>query len=234
MGLLALMAYTGGCAVADPRDRVYSLLGLARPSNIVMMGTPTYGYEVGVVYTALVKVFIDTYPSLDIICFAQLFRAWTTGIHSGPRLPSWAPDWAQSMELSVIPLIVSQSGAWHISNFRPLPYPDTVPRSSVHAASGREPPQAIFSEDFRKLTCKGILIDYIDGLGGVQYDSSIAIDPSADPNLIQSDSPPNAPPPSNNDKDKGDQTNLLDFPSSAHLCSTATTATSPTPPLSIP
>ncbi|KAK4450946.1 heterokaryon incompatibility protein, partial [Podospora aff. communis PSN243] len=193
MGLLALMAYSSGCAVTDPRDRIYGLLGLARPSHVAMVGTPSYDHDVGAVYRAFVKLFVATHASLDIICFAQLF----TGAKGGLGLPSWVPDWSQSTKVYVVPLMVSQSGRDHISNSRPL-HAATTPPSAVYAASGKEPPCVIFSEDSLILTCKGVLIDHIDGLGGVPHDASTPVDPSTNPDLIQSDSPINIPTPPNN------------------------------------
>jgi len=209
MGLLALMAYSSSCAVTDPRDRIYGLLGLATESDVAMVGKPTYAYDAGAIYIALVKAFIDTYQSLDIICFAQLFTQWSTRAKGGLDLPSWVPDWSLSIDLWVVPLMVSQSGRGHIANFRPILSQKPLVSPPVYAAAGQEPPQVAFSDDFLQITCKGILIDHIDGLGGVQHQDGELVDSSADPNLIQSEAPANLPSPSGQAKAPDDRTTLL-------------------------
>ncbi|KAK0639930.1 heterokaryon incompatibility protein-domain-containing protein [Cercophora newfieldiana] len=203
MGLLALMAYSGSCAVTDPRDRIYGLLGLARSSDVAMVGRPTYAYDVGSVYIAFVKAWICTYHSLDIICFAQLFTGRESGVDVGLSLPSWVPDWTLPMELFVVPLMVSQSGRDHIANFRPILNQELVQSPSVYAAAGQELPQVSFSEGSLKVACKGVLIDYLDGLGGVPHEKSVVLNHSVDPELVQSEAPANLGPPSDQAKHKG-------------------------------
>lgn len=111
MSLVALIAYVGQCNTTDERDRIYSLLGLARDSD--MVGCPDYNATVEEVYTNLVHSFIKKYNSLDIICFAHYFR------NRNSKLPSWVPDWRVKIETKVVPLMVSQASKGHIGNFRP-------------------------------------------------------------------------------------------------------------------
>lgn len=183
MNLVALMAYTGDSAVTDPRDRVYSVLGLATEADRVMVGVPTYRLDVETLYTNLVREFINTWSSLDIICFAELFRVPARGPDS---LPSWVPDWRVQIQTYEVPLLVSQSARKHIGNFRPARGRSDPPNPAVYAATGDTPPRPSISHDGRQLTCSGIVLDYIDGLGpvpGQEEDHSLG--------LIQSTSPAN-------------------------------------------
>lgn len=183
MNLIALMAYTGDSAVTDPRDRVYSVLGLATEPDRMMVGVPTYRLDVETLYTNLVREFINTWSSLDIICFAELFRFPERGSHS---LPSWVPDWRVQIQTYEVPLLVSQSARKHIGNFRPARGRSDPPNPAVYAATGDAPPRFFISRDGRQLTCSGIVLDYIDGLGPVPGQEE---DPSL--GLIQSTSPAN-------------------------------------------
>lgn len=65
MGLVAMLAYVGDCGATDDRDRVYSLLGVARDSD--MIGQINTRDSVDIVYAKLVRSFIARYNSLDII-----------------------------------------------------------------------------------------------------------------------------------------------------------------------
>lgn len=169
LSLLALMAHTADSEATDPRDRIYSLLALTNETDRRMVARPTYQLSVEDVYIHLVQSFIDTYKSLDIICFSQLFHP--------PRdiedrmelaLPSWVPDWRTHVETFVTPLMVSQSHRQYIGNLRPVAQVDfTRSHASIYAASGTRSPQIRFSADFRQLSCRGVFLDHIDGLGGI-------------------------------------------------------------------
>lgn len=183
MNLVALMAYTGDSAVTDPRDRVYSVLGLATEADRMMVGVPTYRLDIETLYTNFVREFINTWSSLDIICFAELFRLPERGPDS---FPSWVPDWRVQIQTYEVPLLVSQSARKHIGNFRPARGRSDPPNPAVYAAAGDTPPRFSISRDGRQITCSGIVLDYIDGLGPVPGQEE---DPSL--GLVQSTSPAN-------------------------------------------
>jgi hypothetical protein len=165
MGLIALMAYMGDCQAADDRDRIYSLLGLAKDRELA--SRLNYESSVENMYVKLVQSFVETYKSLDIICFAHLFNRRAVKSASHSALPSWVPDWRVHVEPFVVPLMASQSAQAHIGNFRPVINPAIRERSdTLYAAAAKSPPEIAFSDDFQVLTCKAILIDHIDGLGG--------------------------------------------------------------------
>lgn len=164
MFLLAMMAYIGNCKATDPRDYIYSLLSLAKDRGLV--GQPDYDSEVSKVYLRLVEKFIKTYKSLDVICFAPLFNRHAMGPSTEPVVPSWVPDWRAQVEPLVEPLMASQSARSHIGNFRPV---DAIASDAAYTAGGIQTPQITFSQDLGIMTCEGLFIDHIDGLGGLKY-----------------------------------------------------------------
>ncbi|KAL9617980.1 MAG: hypothetical protein Q9160_007285 [Pyrenula sp. 1 TL-2023] len=193
LSLLALIAHTAGSEATDPRDRIYSLLALTNETDRKMVARPTYQLPVENVYINLVRSFIDTYQSLDIICFSQLFhQPEDIELNTELTLPSWVPDWRRHVETFVTLLMVSQSTCKHIGNFRPVAHVDfNRSRAETYAAAWMRSPQVQFSAEFRQLSCRGIFLDYIDGIGGI---GSLAKDYQPDPrklshlSLIQSTS----------------------------------------------
>ncbi|KAK7740500.1 hypothetical protein SLS53_005343 [Cytospora paraplurivora] len=113
MSLVSLMAFCGDYQATDPRDRIWALYGLLREEDRQMMGYPTYGSDVKSLYTSLVKACVDTYGSLDIICYAQPFRS------HDPDWPSWVPDWRVNVQPLRVSLMASQSANETLANFRP-------------------------------------------------------------------------------------------------------------------
>jgi hypothetical protein len=180
MGLIALMAYMGNCQATDGRDRIYSLLGLAGDGELA--GVLDYEASIEEIYCRLVVSFVRMYRSLDIICFADLFH----GNEDEKLLPSWVPDWRTNVVPFVVALMASQSSRSHIGNFRPLKNLSlVVQKTAEYAAAGSSLPGVKFSKDLRVLTCKAILIDQIDGLGGTYTKKGIQ-------EYVQSTSPINS------------------------------------------
>ncbi|PMD45907.1 HET-domain-containing protein [Hyaloscypha variabilis F] len=163
--LTGLMAYISDYKASDPRDRIYSVLGLAADRSLA--DPPRYEDHLEKVYSSLVRSFITHHKSLDIICLADRFHGYVGGSPILPALPSWVPDWRAHVKPWVVPVMASQSGNQHIGNLRPVSL-----LSSDHdvfaAGQSERPLQVSFSTDLRTLTCQGVLIDLVDGIGGLK------------------------------------------------------------------
>lgn len=194
LSLIALIAFTGDYFSWDPKDRIYAYLGLINDQDKGLVGTPTYdsGVSAGMVYANVVKSFIQIYKSLDIICFATLFNELNQlpeKNRTTVTVPSWIPNWNIRVHVFVTPLLVSQSGVSYIGNFRPIPSRTNTEDPALYTAAGDRVPQCSISDDLETIKCKGIILDFIDGLGttGVkpinserdQYD--LGLIPSAQP-----------------------------------------------------
>ncbi|KAF2097656.1 hypothetical protein NA57DRAFT_58224 [Rhizodiscina lignyota] len=155
--LIALVAFVSDHLATDIRDRIYSLLGLASDYALIR---PDYHLSAEAVFRQFVLAFIKRYKSLDIVCFAQIFR--NLDPHVRNSLPSWVPDWRVNIEPMVTPLMVSQSAGAHIGNLRPLKKASDY-SISYSAADSSLPPEDI--EDDGTLHCKGVLIDTLEELG---------------------------------------------------------------------
>ncbi|KAG4437090.1 hypothetical protein IFR05_007424 [Cadophora sp. M221] len=169
MGLVAMLAYVGDSGVTNAEDRIYSLLGIAKDAHLVDPFDSESSVEV--VYTDLVKAFAQpaNYDSLDIICYSHLFHHDARKSDTERALPSWVPDWRAHVEGKVMPVMAGQGSSEGTGNFRP-----TWLWSSVVAyrASRNETPLFTIDSSNKILTCTGIVIDTIDGMGGSIYDDA--------------------------------------------------------------
>jgi hypothetical protein len=102
---------------------------------------------------------------LDVICFAHLFNHQAMKPEAKLSVPSWVPDWRAKVKQLIPPVMASQSARGHIGNFRPI---DRLSFKAAYAAAGVSLPQVIISTDLRTLTCQGIFVDGIDGIGGLK------------------------------------------------------------------
>jgi Heterokaryon incompatibility protein (HET) len=197
ISLTALMAYVSDNNATDPRDRIYSLLGLATDAEAIVQ--PNYNASTEDAYSEFVKSFIKKHQSLDVICFAQLFRGLDAS--STSSLPSWVPDWRVKVDPTVVPLMVSQSARNHIGNLRPL---KASGYSVMYSASGSRKPRVRF-EAPGSIVCEGIFLDFVDGLSGCIPDA----DGCAPYPMVPPTSVINAPPVNQDDSKVGDANHLL-------------------------
>ncbi|KAK0656997.1 heterokaryon incompatibility protein-domain-containing protein [Cercophora newfieldiana] len=187
--LVGTLAYTATSRVTDSRDRLYSLLGLASPIDREVVGQPDYESDPELVFARLVQSFVEKHESLDIVCLAAVLRGLRSkeALNTGYDLPSWVPDWSiELLHSGPVPSMASQSARAHIGNLRPM---HSIDFSCMYAACGSMGPRVRFSEDLLGMTCGGILVDRVDGLGGVRQVSQDAV------HSAQSTSAVNARPP---------------------------------------
>ncbi|CZR66684.1 related to heterokaryon incompatibility protein [Phialocephala subalpina] len=168
MNLLGLMSYIGDCKATDPRDRIYSVLGLVDDGTLV--GRPRYEDDVGKVYTDLVIKFVGYYKTLDIICLADRFNGNAVSEHFRPNLPTWCPDWRAEIVPWVVPAMACQSAGKGTGNFRPsaLPKQQTMRPIAYVAGIGDHTLEVKFSANRQILFCQGIFLDSVDGIGGLK------------------------------------------------------------------
>lgn len=164
--LIGLMGYISDYKASDPRDRIYSVLGLA--TDRCLADPPRYQDSVVRVYSDLVKSFVEHHKSLDIICFVDRFHELRDS-NITPTLPSWVPDWRVNVQPWMVPAIAAQSGAGHIGNLRPLSLWNSAGNHDFFTAGkSKSPLECSFSADLQKLTCQGVFIDFVDGIGGLK------------------------------------------------------------------
>lgn len=87
--LLPLARY---CDATDPRDKVFSLLGIA--SDAETIPTPDYRKSKEQVYTEIAKWWISTYRNLELLENADGPDP-DTGAETDPNIASWVPDWSR-------------------------------------------------------------------------------------------------------------------------------------------
>jgi hypothetical protein len=166
MSIVALAAYMSACKATDPKDRLYSLLGLAKDRYLI--DPPNYMHSERIVYSELVKMFVEKHKSLDIICFTHVFNRHNVPSATQGELPSWVPDWRAEVEVYVIPVMASQTAGLNIGNFRPTREIGVAATPYTADGGSQSSPLAEFSTDLRFLTCRGVFVDLVDGLGGLR------------------------------------------------------------------
>lgn len=194
------MAYTGHHEATDDRDRVYAVLGICNDTDRAIVGTPDYTLSVEELYTQLVVKFMHQHKSLNILCHRALFTRRDPDLEEpGRRLPTWVPDWRRWTDVASrpVPSMVSEPSRPEIGNFHEIrdPQHGVVNPNLVYAASADLPAEFSVPADSRRLTCKGIVIDNIDGLGPVgQYRPDGKLGGYSGSTLVQSSSEANAKP----------------------------------------
>lgn len=201
IGLIALMAYTGHHKATDDRDRVYALLGICSDTDRAIVGAPDYTCSVEELYTRLVVDFTRHHQSLNILCHRALFTAPRpdTEDPGRGRLPTWVPDWRRWTYAASrpVPSMVSEPSRPEIGNFYSITDKEhgVADPNLVYAASAGLPAEFSVSQDSRRLTCKGIVIGIVDGLGPVAlrgpeggldgYSSQTLIQSTSDANTMR-------------------------------------------------
>lgn len=134
------------CSSKDPRDMIYSLLGLATDVQDAPELQSDYSKPVPQVYTDLIRFCIRVYQSLDILSMSRHPKA-----HK--ELPSWIPDFTNA--------------AQHISTLLPPLTADAHENGRyVYRASGDSKPNpADISKDGQTLHLQAIFVDTISEVG---------------------------------------------------------------------
>jgi hypothetical protein len=133
------------CFASDPRDMIFSILGLATDVNGAPELVIDYNKPVQQVYTDLVRFQVRKYESLDIICASKLPKKQAS-------LPSWVPDWSNVRERT--------SGLLPSFEHDPYQY-----GRYVYRASGNTKPNAQFLRDDQVLSVSGVFFDTIVKMG---------------------------------------------------------------------
>lgn len=153
--------------VTDPRDKVYGLLGLME-SGLAEQIEPDYNSTPAEVFTAFAKamIVVSKYvmgflqSTISVLSLRSAIRTETNAYYEGNSLeileqctystkgmPSWVPDWTEMNHFRLF------SG-----------------RSTYHATKSY---RALFdfSNNDQRLSCRGVRIDEIDGLGESYYEN---------------------------------------------------------------
>ncbi|KAB5585122.1 heterokaryon incompatibility protein-domain-containing protein [Coniochaeta sp. 2T2.1] len=140
------------CEATDPRDMIYSLLGLSTDipsaSNAPSASSLLCSYEQPTeeVYTNFARVHIETHDSLDVLTFNKNVLP-----KAHPTLPSWVPDWSNLKDSFTHELVL----------FKEMP---PIYRRYNYSASADIPPEYDFSSD-NTLCTGGTRVDTIAQLG---------------------------------------------------------------------
>ena len=84
--LLVLLQLTMGMGATDPRDHLYSLLGLAKDTGD--FPAPDYAQTCEQVFTDFAKTFVSQGHCISLISHAKPH-------YTNLKIPSWVPDWSQ-------------------------------------------------------------------------------------------------------------------------------------------
>lgn len=120
---------------SDARDKVYIPLGLALVEYSSIL-RPDYGCSLEVVYAQLVASMIEYQGNLDILSCCDV-----GGKADSASLPTWVPDW-QRCSVRTTPLAMKIG----------------KDNKQIYRASGNKSPIYKISDDYQKLTIKGILV----------------------------------------------------------------------------
>jgi hypothetical protein len=138
--LLQILDVVNWTACSDSRDKVYGILGIITDPEIASI-SPNYNLPTHEVYTSLVRRHIESSKALDILVFAK-----PTNIIK--ELPGWVPDWSVTSLRWPINQIIRGSSS----------------RRTDYCAAKSIDASTVFSPNSSVLTCRGTLIDEVDGI----------------------------------------------------------------------
>jgi Heterokaryon incompatibility protein (HET) len=146
-----ILDIANSAACQDPRDKVYSLVGLMNPALAERL-KPNYTLDPINVYITTAKTFIEVYGNLEPL---REGNPW------GPsQTSSWAADWLWSGRLRHSRTENELWGPHWFTSGKRLDTSLYVP----YTASGNSSQRVEFSDDGRLLKCKGLVIDQVAGL----------------------------------------------------------------------
>lgn len=87
--LLRILLNASSYKCSDPRDKIFAVLGLIYQNDI----TPDYRVPVESVYTGITAYMIQHCQTMDVLALAGTKE-------KAFNVPSWVPDWSQSLKLS--------------------------------------------------------------------------------------------------------------------------------------
>lgn len=151
-----LLDLANSAASRDSRDKVYGLVGMMDPviaENVV----PDYTLPPSKVYAAVAKTFICTHGNLEPL---REGNPW-----GGTRSPSWAADWTWNGRIRHARLTASVGGPF----WRPKGVPPNDRLAMPYRASGDHAMEVNFSNHDSHLTCRGFVIDEVDGLAAREH-----------------------------------------------------------------
>ena len=149
--LLSLIRECRQRQATDPRDKIYSLLGLMGDTMNQYL-KPDYKKPVAEVYANASLHFITQSESLDPLC------GWQSEGRQA-ELPSWVPDYNLNQELVAVPLVAIDSAE---SIFNASGYDARVKLMQPDISVAKFP----VSIDWRHFPTKGLVIDSIALLSG--------------------------------------------------------------------
>lgn len=90
---LEILAAFANCEATDPRDKIFSLLGVFPAEEKVSFDAPDYNKNVEDVYTEFAKSFVRKFNDASILFYAGACRRVL-------QVPSWVPDWSTNISTS--------------------------------------------------------------------------------------------------------------------------------------
>lgn len=141
--LLDHLMMTAKLSTADPRDRIYALLGLSEEDFGL---EPRYDLSVEDAYKLFARNMLIEHQNLRVLAFAPNTTVVAQSeAHTRLAIPSWVPDLSMDGPLN------------HLSK--------SVLRPQIFHAGGEETPQIRVSEDGNLLYLKGLIVDIVQTVG---------------------------------------------------------------------
>ncbi|KAI1735500.1 heterokaryon incompatibility protein-domain-containing protein, partial [Xylaria scruposa] len=137
---------------ADPRDKIYAIIGVAG-SDLLPMLVPDYSKPVEQVYKEVARSIIMTEKHLDILFAAN-------GVGGTDLLPSWVPDWRTEANDVRPTLLVNGSRVFTLFHFSSFISVDDSHRC-MFSASGGSKATFEFDSTLDTLTVSAVIFDKI-------------------------------------------------------------------------